>query len=48
MQAQNNEIAESLSVSLKNAQNRADELEFQLSRLRQVSVFFLECIYGYD
>lgn len=40
-QIQNDDRVEKLEISLKNTQERADELEFQLSKLKQVRVDFI-------
>lgn len=37
-QIQSDDRAERLEIALQNTQNRADELEFQLSKLKQVRV----------
>lgn len=37
-QVQNDDRVERLENSLKHTQDRADELEFQLSKLKQVSI----------
>jgi predicted nucleic acid-binding Zn-ribbon protein len=38
---QSDDRAEKLDESLKNTQERADELEFQLSKLKQASTLFI-------
>ena len=45
-QIQSDDRAEHLEESLKNTQDRADELEFQLSKLRQVRYTFFEANSG--
>ncbi|KAJ3936408.1 MAG: hypothetical protein NXY57DRAFT_226394 [Lentinula lateritia] len=40
-QIQSDDRADRLEASLKNTQDRADELEFQLSKLKQVSFLSL-------
>lgn len=40
-QIQSDDRAERLEATLQNTQNRADELEFQLSKLQQVMLLVL-------